>query len=462
VSAPAPRLQVSGRSIRRRALGAAVALLVATVALLAAAAARADEPQVAPRYEMQVSPILDAESGARLISSAVTATGWGEERLFRPLAPGPGAATARAVRALLWDAPMAWWYGVALHEASGHGGRGREFHTAPGVHLGSPWGGRDSFATFDLEGTSTEEVLYIYAGGTEANTIAATLLERRAVEGVRLRPIDLLYLVSNRLVASDYVLRTTPNPRTRPGRFFVEYSGGGDVARYLGLLHELHGDGSGITSASVDGTVYREYRRLRRQAYWNALDPGLWWALASAMRMTARGDDAPPLPLPRAGRYRFLPVLSSEWTPSGGGTSLEWMVAPAAGDDAGAGTTTSASGAPGAAAARKAIPARSGIAAPRTFSFVARRGRGPSGAFGAIGGAAEDLLPAGRFSLGGSAELWHDPRNGLGGGARLRARLTRGHLRGLYFDVGVKSQGYWIGQPASAGPYAAIGLLNAY
>jgi hypothetical protein len=389
-----------------------------------------------PRYELLASPILDAESGARLISSAVTATGWGEEHLFRRLAPGPGAITLRAARTLAWDAPIAWWYGVALHEAFGHGGRGREFHTAPGVHLGSPWGGRDSFASFDLEGTSTEEVLYIYAGGTEANTLAATLLERRAVEGVRLRPIDLLHLVSNRLVASDYVLRTTPNPRARPKRFFTEYTGGGDVARYLGLLHELHGAGTGVTPAAVNGTVYREYRRLRRQACWNALDPGLWWALASTLRLTARGDDSPPLPLPHAGRYRFLPVLSSEWTPSGGGTSLEWIMAPAT------------------------RPPAPPTTAPRTFSFVARRGRGPSGPFGAIGAAAEDLLPAGRFSLGGAAELWHDPRNGPGAGARFRARLARGHLRGLYFDLGVKSQGYWIGQPAGAGPYVAVGLIN--
>ncbi len=422
-------------------------VIAATFALVLPPASVASEPADAPRYELLVSPILDAEAGTRLISSAVTATGWGEEHLFRRLDPGPGTATLRAVRTLVWDAPMAWWYGVALHEAFGHGGRGREFHTSPGVHLGSPWGGRDSFASFDLGGTSTEEVLYIYAGGTEANTLAATLLERRAVEGVRLRPIDLLYLVSNRLVASDYVLRTTPNPRTRPGPFFAEYTGGGDVARYLGLLHELHGDGTGVTPNAVDDAVYREYRRLRRQAYWNALDPGMWWALASSLRQTARGDASPPLPLPRTGRYRFLPVLSSEWTPSGGETSLEWIMAPAIRLPA------SPPAAPGTALGGR-------IAAPRTFSFLARRGRGPSGPFGAVGASAEDLLPAGRFTVGGAAELWHDPRNGPGAGARLRARLARGHLRGLYFDLGVKSQGYWIGQPASAGPYLALGLSS--
>jgi len=423
---------------RRRARGLEKVLVTVAAALLVIGAARAGET-VHPRYELYFSPDLDAETGARLISSAVAGTGGAEERLFRPLGTGTGGGIARGARMLLWDAPVAWWFGVALHESFGHGGRGREFHTSPGVHLGSPWGGRDSYATFDLAGTTTEQRLYIYIGGTEANSLAATLLERRAVEGVRMRPIELLHLVSNRLVASDYVVRTTPNPRTEPGRFYGEYSGGGDVANYLGLLHELHGAGSGISPATADATIAREYRRLRRQAYWNLLDPGLWWALASAMRLSANGDDAAPLPMPHTGRYRFLPVLSSEWTPSGGETSLQWIMAP----------LEAAAAAPGA-------PAR-----PRSVSILARRGAGPSGAFGAVGVAAEDVISASRLSLGGAAEAWHDPRNGPGGGLRVRARLTRGPLRGLYFDLGVKSQGYWIGQPATPGPYAAAGLLYA-
>jgi len=414
---------------------AATALLSLATAFLPAAPARAEEP-LPPRYELLFSPTLDAESGARLVSSAVTGTGAGEERLFRPLGPGAGGAVARGARSLVWDAPMAWWFGVTLHEAFGHGGRAREFNASPRVHLGSPWGGRDSYASFDLAGTSSEERLYIYIGGAEANTLAATLLERRAVEGVRMRPIELLYLLSNRLVASDYVLRTTPDPRTEAARFYGEYQGGGDVANYLGFLHELQDGGSGITPTAVDATIEREYRRLRRQAYWNVLDPGAWWALASALRLAARGDDTAAVPLPRAGRFHFLPVLSSEWTPSGGGASLEWIMAPAR-PPAGAATVPRA----------------------RTFSFVARRGRGPSGAFAALGATAEDIVPAGRFRLGGFAEAWSEPRGGLGGGARLRARLVRGVLRGLYFDLGVKSQGYWIGQPATPGPYAAAGLV---
>src|SRR5947208_11510467 len=113
---------------------AAVLLLSLGSAFLPAAPARAEEP-LPPRYELLFSPTLDAESGARLISSAVTGTAAGEERLFRAFGSGAGGALARGARTLVWDAPMAWWFGVALHEASGHGGRAREFNASPGVHF---------------------------------------------------------------------------------------------------------------------------------------------------------------------------------------------------------------------------------------------------------------------------------------------------------------------------------------
>src|SRR3989442_8383523 len=79
----------------------------------------------------------------------------------------------------------------------------------------------------------------------------------------------------------------------------------------------------------------------------------------------------------------------------------------------------------------------------------------PLFAFGALGAAAEDLLAARRFVFGGAAEISDDPRNGPGGGARARARLTPGYLRGLYLDLRVKSQGYWVAQPATPGPHLA-------
>ncbi|HKN48377.1 MAG TPA: hypothetical protein VJ144_10445 [Candidatus Polarisedimenticolia bacterium] len=447
----------AGAALVRTALVALI--IIVGLAVASSGKAFAQEPaepsepvrpgSIEPRYEFYLDPYLGEDSGARDVSSIVTIFGSGEERIDAPLSRSipVGATALRLGRTAAWDVPVAWWFGVVLHETFGHGGRAREFDASPGVHLGSPWEGRVSFASFDGRGKSTEELLYIYIGGTEGNDLAATYLERRVVEGVRMRPLELFFLASNRLVASRYVLRTTPDPQTDPGRFFSEFSGGGDLANYLGLLHELHGAGTGITASGVDDSVLRQWRRLRRQAWWNALDPGAWWAIASALRIEARGDGSPALPLPDAGRFRFLPLFSSEWTPSGGETSLELAMAPDT------------------PAVARSDPARRDSTGrdrarhfPPWFSFVARRGRGPSGSFGALGAAADDLSRAGRFSLGGMAEIWHDPRNGLGGGARLRARLLNGYLRDVYFDLGVKSQGYWIGQPATAGVYAAVGL----
>ena len=392
----------------------------------------------APRYEIYFDAWMGAEAGAHLVSAAVTVLGGGEERLFRPFDPAAKNAAGeqrfptsagvalRSLRTIVWDAPMAWWFGVLQHEMFGHGGRAREFNADPGVHMGSPWRGRSSYSSFDPTGLSTEELLYITAGGVEANGYAATFLERRVVAGVRMRPIDLLFLVSNRLALSDYVLRTTPDPAVNPAGFYGEFSGGGDVAHYIDELLRLNGVPVVVTPGGVNEPVQRQYEQLERQAIWNALDPGVWWALGSMVKMVARGDGAAPLPLPRWGRYRFLPTFSAQWTPSGGQASLEW------------------------------IATREGTAS--WFSVIVRRGDGPSGPFGAIGGAIDDRFRVGPLRMGGIAEVWHNPLNGLGAGGRLRTRVARGYWRGLFFDVGVKSQGYWVGQPARAGLFGGIGV----
>jgi hypothetical protein len=77
---------------------------------------------------------------------------------------------------------------------------------------------------------------------------------------------------------------------------------------------------------------------------------------------------------------------------------------------------------------------------------------------GAVGAATERLLDAGPVRLGGEAEIWTRPRHGLGGGARLRLNAARGLWRGLFLDVGVKSDGHWPGRPAATGPFVLIGV----
>lgn len=391
-----------------------------------------------PRYEIYFDARMGAEAGSHLLSAAVSLMGGGEERLFSPFDPGTRDADGaqrfptsagvalRTLRTIVWDAPIAWWFGIMQHELFGHGGRAREFGADPSVHMGSPWSGRGSYASYDTTGLSTEELLYITAGGVEANGYAATFLERRVVAGVRMRPIDLLFLVSNRWVLSDYVLRTTPDPADNPAGFYGEFSGGGDVAHYIDDLLQLNGVPVVVTPNGVNAPVQREYEQLERQAIWNALDPGVWWALASMVKMVAQGDGAAPVALPRWGRYRFLPTLSAQWTPSGGQVSLEW------------------------------ITAREGSS--RWFSVIVRRGDGPSGPFGSIGGASDDRFRVGPFWMGGIAEVWHNPLNGLGAGGRLRSRVARGRCRGFFFDVGMKSQGYWVGQPARAGLFGGVGF----
>ena len=93
----------------------------------------------------------------------------------------------------------------------------------------------------------------------------------------------------------------------------------------------------------------------------------------------------------------------------------------------------------------------------RWFSWTARRGRGPAGAYGAVGAASEGLWRTGRLRIGGEVELWGGSDRGLGGGARLRLRAVRGRLSGLFLDLGAKSDGHWPGRPAERGVFFRVG-----
>ncbi len=404
----------------------------------AADAGSGDEPATpepggapSPWPSLSADPHLTFDTGADLTRAAAWTLGHLEERIFRPLEGASGGAAARLARALLVDAPLAWWLGVVQHEAFGHGGRARELGKDATVHLGSPWGGRDSFASFEVGGLSNEDLLRVYTGGGESNGRAATRLEREVVGGRALHPTELLLLVSGRFVASDYVLRTTPDPVREPAAFNAEWQGGGDVANYLGYLSTRFTGSPGISPAGVSAEVERQHRRLRRQARWNALDPGAWLSLWSVGRWVAGGGDPMRVRLPRAAGRSFLPVFSADWLPDGGVASVELIVGP-----------------------RSAA----GPAARRWTSFTARRGRGPAGTLGALGAATDRLLTGARLQVGGEAEVWRRPGHGVGGGARVRLGPARGRLQGLYVDVGLKSDGHWPGQPAGTGPFVSIGV----
>lgn len=388
-------------------------------------------PAASPAVTLSVDPEFSLETGAHLTSATTTAIAEIEARAFRFAAGrGPGRIAFRAVRTLVLDLPLASWLAVLQHEAFGHGGRAREFGASAGVHMGSPWSGRSSYATFDAEGLSTEELLRVYAGGAESNGWSATLFEREAVAGRPFHSFELLHLVRSRLVTSQYVLLTTPDPEDDPTGFFAEYSGGGDVAHYLGLLNTRHYGEPGIALAGASASVVREFHRLRRQAYWNAADPGVWLALWTIGRRVLDGEGPQPLPVPRLGGRPFLPLLSADWLPDGGLISVESVFGRAQARDAHEGGW---------------------------YSFTLRRGSGPAGPFGAAGAATDRFRDVGGIQLGGELELWTRPERSLGGGARLRMSLRRGRAAGLFFDLGAKSAGHWPGRPAEPGVFLAAG-----
>lgn len=379
---------------------------------------------------LSLDPDFTFETGADLTYAATYVLGELEARYISSFERRPAAGIPlRLVRTVLLDHPLAYWFVVLQHEAFGHGGRAREFGSSASFHMGSPWQGRSSYATFSTRGLSTEQLLHVFTGGSESNGWGATLLERELVAGRSMRSFELLYLLRSRLVASDYVLRTTPDPVSDPAGFFAEWDGGGDVAHYLGYLNTIHHGEPGITPGEVSPTVVREYRRLERQARWNALDPGVWISLWSVGQGILRGDRAVAPPLPRIRGRRFLPVLSAEWLPDGGTESLELILGPAPGSTAG----------------------------PRWTAFTARRGNGPAGTFGAVGAATEKLWQTPRLRVGGEVELWRRADGDLGGGLRARFRVTRGRLRDFFLDVGVKSDGAWPGRPVPSGVFFRLG-----
>lgn len=388
---------------------------------------------------------LSIDTGADVTFAAASGAASLEDRVLSRLKlkdrPRVGLP-ARIALTVFLDHPVAIFLVVFDHEAYGHGGRAREFGARASVRLGSPWKFDPLFkggtrfgggAVWDRE-LPLDDQLQVYTGGVEANTRSATIVERELVAGSAARGTQLLYFIRSRSYASYYVLSHTPDPSRDPGRFYDEWSGGGDVARYLGYLNTKYYGENGVTPLSSSPTVQAEYRRLRWQAWINAADPGTYLAAWTLVRQIATGDARTSLPLPSIAGRRVLPILAADWTPDGGSISLETVFSRKIGQTAG----------------------------PRWFSIIVRNGNGPGGRFWSAGGATEMLAALKDFRIGGEAEVWNQPSYGAGGGAYLRTVATQGQLRGLLFDLGVKTKGHWPGRPVASGLILRAGYRFAY
>ena len=392
---------------------------------------------------ISLDPHRSIDTGADLTFAVVTAWGTVEHRALAHLKGSRRLGVpVRIAWTLLLDHPVAMLLVVMQHEAYGHGGRAREFGSGAGYRVGFPWTIETLFkgstrfgggATFDSTGFSIEDQLRVYVGGVEANARSATLIERELVAGRTAQPLQLLYFIRSRLYASQYVLGHTPDPVGRPARFHAEWSGGGDAANYLGYLNTKYSGETGITPEASSETVRAAYHRLRWQAWLNVVDPGTWLAMWGVAREVAIGDDPVSLPVPEIGGRRVLPILTADWMPDGGVISVETVFGRKRGQPSG----------------------------PRWFSLVAREGNGPGGHLWSAGAASEMFATWPYIMMGGEGEVWNQPSYGAGAGATLRFVVTQGRLRGVLFDVGLKSAGHWLGRPAEPGAFFRIGYRSS-
>jgi len=393
-----------------------------------------------PPVAVSVDPHLTIDSGADLMFSLVVGISDLEEFAFSPLERSARTNIPLGIaKAVLLDHPLAVFVLVMQHEAFGHGGRAREFGADATFRMGSPWTRNALFyggtrfgggASWGGRETTFEERGRIYAGGTEANTRSATLLERELVAGTTFRTAEWLYYLRSRWYPSQYVLRT-PNPVTDPVGFFGE-SNGGDVAVYLGELNRKYYGETGISIDGVSPTVLNEYRRLRRHALINLATPGAWLALWSAGRDVGIGSEAKPLPALRIGDRRFLPLVNADWMVDGGAVSIEAIFSRPA-------NTTSGS---------------------RWFSVLTRQGNGPGGRFWNAGAATEQIAQWKSLSLGGEIEMWRQPSFGTGAGVNAHISMRGGWMKGLQIYGGMKSDGDWPGRPANGGGFFRVGYSH--
>jgi hypothetical protein len=383
---------------------------------------------------ISLDPHLSIETGSDLTFAVSTLLAELEGRAFSRLKLSRRVGIPlRIARIVFIDHPIALFLVVMQHEAFGHGGRAREFGSSAGYSMGSPWTidalfkGSTRFgagASYDPHGLSLEEKMFVSIGGVEANARSATLIERELVAGSTMRPLQFLYTVRSRSYASSYVLLNTPTPISQPARFYSEWNGGGDVADYLGYLNTKYHGGTGITPQGSSATVIAEYRRLRSQAWLNLFDPGAWLSLWSVARQVGGGEEPSILSVPSLAGRRFLPILTSDWTPDGGMISVETVFQ---------------------------------VCGPRWFSFVLRQGNGPGGRLWSVGAATEMFAEWRFIRMGGEVEVWNQPSHGTGAGANLRLVVTRGRTKGLLFDAGLKSSGHWPGRAAEPGAFFRIG-----
>jgi len=219
--------------------------------------------------------------------------------------------------------------------------------------------------------------------------------------------------LSNKLYLNTYIYRT-PDPSSDPEGFRIN----GDISAYLIQMDIKRGEGGSAKS------VVDDYRRLKRESFWNLLDPMIWIAIWQMGRYWFSKEDSFQIPMLNYKSIGFVPSARFNLTPLGSEAYLDLY-----------------------------IKKDSILLTP-----YLRYGNGPEGRF--YGGGIEmDAMPIKKdFLIAGEIDWWHQPTTE--NGYHLMTNVTKYITEQIAFTIktGLKSKGYLMGRNFDVGRYGACGI----
>jgi hypothetical protein len=338
--------------------------------------------------------------------------------------------------AAIWEVPAALFLSTATHEINGHGGRAREFDLSPSYGFGFDF---SAYTSIRRDPKNVNEVLYLAAAGTEADSILANqlladLYRPHGAEGSTV-PLALIAKLDFTL----YVNQTTEPNEDNADDFFTQFEEGNDIAIYLGSRQGLRRGldprdvwNRNITIDYHERLLAKNYSAVRDAAYWNLLDPLTIAATVSYIRDHLAN-----------GNTRITPPMLQ------------------LGDKVGLSAGTRAFLAPAYVTRYLDVYARIPVGLATVYirdldSSIERR-------YG-YGAGFTLAQPDSRFSASLHAESWQEPDSAEHGAGddcwnvNAEVRVPTGPRFGLAAYAGHKTAGFLPGLPSEEGTYAGFGM----
>ena len=392
-------------------------VLVAAVALILWDAMAAGAQTATSATPVLLDPDMTAGAGATVTNAVARLVAGAEDRLVplrlfeeRGRLRQSANAAYRFTKLALFDEPQENWFRVANHEVFGHGARLRELfdaHIAYQLPAPPPYGRGGGATFFEFGETPTvEEALAVTVGGMEANYVLARALSQDAMTDGEWHYRDARRYLYSEYDTVRYVLGTNGlEPE------------GHDVGDFIRIYNGL---------ATRLGEKTLSARTLRRRALVSFANPLIAYSYYSTfISYVWSGHTSAPVPMLRFGATRYLPMARFHLTSFG----TEFVI-----DNAfvrngrfvdvtvGAGHTIGA----------------------RTWS---------------VGLQGTRLVSVKRWTIDGSATLWHRPEWGdeLTAAARRDVARRGGRTLALLLQGGWKAEGYMPGDRLHEGAFLRVG-----